>query len=735
MNEQNKLIIDKVRTTAVKSLADKVVRAIDEASRELAKSVQTGTTNIYMERASIAERFSKKLNAGFHVLTGERDRKRGGLDYSSLSLVEEEDLEAIIALEGMVAHARNTDISEYLSFTTRLNTLFYGVVIDESNNPLDPEQIGEAFRDAMRPIKMDARSLLVIYRNFNTCVFHELEQVLEQANDILIEHNIIPNLDIAARNKKLQQRKRDLDRPSTNAVERAFLAKEEEKRISRTQSSEMLNMLRTLMQGVAGGPAAAGVQGGAGAGPGAVAHLVTPAKFDPGMTIGGKKVQVVPHDKLFEMLSALDMTLMAVEADTSRLDLTEALEQKLREGERPGVLHAIDSPSAEIIDLVSMLFKAIWNDPALPVPIKELIGRLQVTVVKLALTDPAIFNNHQHPIRVMINEFSLAGIGWTEMEKLAEDPVYRKMRNLITRAITDYKGDVALFQDLLDDFRDFQKDQLTGSALAEQMILGSGERHQRLEEIKSYVKQKIQERILDQKLDPLVDELLTTHLQKFLVKLVLKEGPGGPGWKPVINTIDVLLWTVQPVKQDGDRRRFDKINPRLVTNLGKALKIAGLSQSETDELLAGLRNVQLASFETGKAPMAGKDADEDFVSIFGDEEVVIVAAPDLPPLAADDEHLRQVDHLPVGIWVEFKGDENSGIRCTLAARIDTIDKFVFVNRQGVKVVEKSRMGLARELKQGTVKLISDGPLFERALETVFSGLRDSGERQAAAAAG
>jgi hypothetical protein len=104
--------------------------------------------------------------------------------------------------------------------------------------------------------------------------------------------------------------------------------------------------------------------------------------------------------------------------------------------------------------------------------------------------------------------------------------------------------------------------------------------------------------------------------------------------------------------------------------------------------------------------------------------VVAAAVEEVQPLPDNDEHLQEVDRLPVGIWVEFKGTDEQSIRCTLAARIDTIDKLVFVNRQGVKVVEKSRMGLARELKQGSVKIISDHPLFDRALESVICTLRD-----------
>ena len=98
---------------------------------------------------------------------------------------------------------------------------------------------------------------------------------------------------------------------------------------------------------------------------------------------------------------------------------------------------------------------------------------------------------------------------------------------------------------------------------------------------------------------------------------------------------------------------------------------------------------------------------------------------ELPLLPRNDPHLRQVDKLPIGIWLEFKGAAGQPIRCTLAAKISSIDKMFFVNRQGVKVIELTRMQLARELKAGSVKIVSEGALVDRAMESVISNLRES----------
>jgi hypothetical protein len=92
-------------------------------------------------------------------------------------------------------------------------------------------------------------------------------------------------------------------------------------------------------------------------------------------------------------------------------------------------------------------------------------------------------------------------------------------------------------------------------------------------------------------------------------------------------------------------------------------------------------------------------------------------------LADDDPGLLQVDKLRVGTWVELQENEEFKLRCKLTAIIETSGKYVFVNRTGMKVLEKTRMGLAVEFRRGTVRVLDDTLLFDRALDSVVTNLR------------
>ena len=136
--------------------------------------------------------------------------------------------------------------------------------------------------------------------------------------------------------------------------------------------------------------------------------------------------------------------------------------------------------------------------------------------------------------------------------------------------------------------------------------------------------------------------------------------------------------------------RFVKVRPRLLLNLGKALEVAGIEKAEAEAALKELQRVQEACFQ--QRPAVAQSEVEAIIDAAKTKPQAVIVQAKLP---ANDQHMLEVSKFPIGIWLEFQSQGEQTIRCTLAAKIDTIEKYVFVNGQGVKVIEKSKTGLAR----------------------------------------
>ena len=720
------------------ALCSLVEEALDGACKDMRDQTSTAIDGktLLNESDKVLARFKQQLEKNFTELVKFSSRMdldiSSTLDFGNLRLIEEDDLEAIIAMEGMIAHARNTDIEQYLCYTTRLDKLIPQTKIDESNDPMDPGQIGEAFKNALQPSGLRPNALRLAYRYFNNKVFHGLETVLVQANAILVGHGILPELDIAARSREATKNKRGKPRSKTDPVERAFSKGDEEPSRSSSRNKEIFSIMQRLMHTSASteGAVAASNAGGASAVGAAAPSSVAPmsnvaawGSLQSGIMVGEQKVEVVAGDKLIGLLSSLEnnMATGIEPVSGSKADLSEIIAQQLKALSDKQTLQAIDRTSSDIISVVTLLYEAIWEDATVPIPVKELIGRTQITVLKIALQDPGFFDSDEHPAQVLLNTLAISGISWTETDGVADDPLYVKMQEVITRLIAEGSNKPELIEEILEDFRDFERRQLREAQAVENRLKDADERTERLEEVRLYARQKIEERILDSETPGIVKEFLLIKFHKFLVHVILREGPGGASWKPIMNTIDVLLWTVDGERSSADLERFNRIKSRLLMNLGKALEVAGFKKKEINKSLKNLLKLQESFFQPEETVVSESAEDLGFEDWLADAKPIVDQH--MPDLHETDEHMQQVSKIPIGIWMEFQGEGDQATRCTLAAKIDTIDKYIFVNAHGVKVIEKSRMGLARELKDGTVKVISEAPLIDRAMETVIGKLR------------
>tara|TARA_B110000858_G_scaffold3502_1_gene4082 strand:- start:60852 stop:63113 length:2262 start_codon:yes stop_codon:yes gene_type:complete len=752
-----KEVVDKVRLVAVRALTRNVVSTLENSTLQIeAQAMQF--TNVQLppireESRAIAERFMTNLNDYFDALTMFKSKEEDVSDYDKLSLVDHDYLEAIIAMEGMVNHARNSDKQQYLSFTTRLDSIFPNLTIDETNNPLDPEQIGDCFNESIRPLGLKAHYLLTIYREFNKAVFHNLEEVLAEANGVLIDIGVMPNLDVKARNRELAKQKREVERTAERAAaeaelnaapriveerrpapENSFVAEAPhtapapapapsnkteitrniEKKVEEAKpeqsNAEMFAMMQTLVKGLAT------QQSGQSSLPVNI-PVATPSGDNPDTNLQAenenlKQQQAQLMSVLNDLQSRLSLGETLASGQTSAsaaTNINESISRTLEESSTSGDIGAIDVQSSDVINLVTLLYKAIWNDASLPLVMKELIGRTQISIMKVALSDIEFFDDEQHPGRVILNEFAMAGIAWTEQKSLESDPVFLKVRELVEQLLAEQNADRNFIQHLINELRKFKSQFSKIDAVLEQRMRETEDHSEQLDDVHEFVRQKLNERVLRDDLDPSIQNLLKTHFHEFLVKLVLKEGPSGSSWKPVMSTIDVMLWTVKADKQPGDKSRFEKINPRLLDNLEKALEIGGASKSKRTKILRQLKQVQQYSFHV--AEIRGG---ETLRSVSNTGSSSSAAAPlresrEPRPLPRDDTYLRRVDKLPIGTWLEFKGAAGVPVRCTLAAKIDSIDKLFFANSEGEKVVELTRMRLAQELKAGSVKIVSEGP--------------------------
>lgn len=203
---------------------------------------------------------------------------------------------------------------------------------------------------------------------------------------------------------------------------------------------------------------------------------------------------------------------------------------------------------------------------------------------------------------------------------------------------------------------------------------------------------------------------------------------------------------------DQDRSRLREMTPELERMLRSGLSATGLHDGYLDELwgeVKGIYEQQIAGQPVTAAAAAPAEAplEEDalrirFASSRSGEEVVFDAATTRDQSLVSDEvsmqaletWLRIARALKTGTWFEFVKDDGSRERAKLLW-ISTIRAlYLFVNRNGIKIAEKTATELAEELKGQRTVILEQVALVDRALDAILARLRTSGPDAAAAGA-
>jgi len=734
-----------VRDKAAQQLKTALQALFDNADDTLFEMADRATSNaeqnaffeamrdLRLKRKNIERGFLQKVFESFATLNQYEIGKPASLDavsFDTLSLVQDDALEESVALDAMVAKVVSRDGTALSHLTTRLNAMV-SKKLDDKSNPVGPTSLCEFFLDACSSLGVEIRVKLIILKLFEKYVLSDLDQLYAEANQALIAAGVLPEL-------KSAPARRNPSRASAPAgAVRQDASSELSAEFADEGVQEVFGALQELLSQARGS---------------AIPRRNRPADAMP-----------ISSNDLMRLLSHMQQRAPAQVSDD--FDLREQLEGLLtRASAKAGKARVVGEVDEDVINLVSMLFEFILDDRTLPDSLKALIGRLQIPMLKVAVIDKTFFSRGSHPARRLLNEIASAALGWGEQDDAQRDSLYQKIEQVVQRLLNDFVDDPVIFSELLAEFLAFTGDERRRSELLEQRTRDAEEGSAKAAMARREVEQALNERLLGKTLPEVVVRLLQEAWSKVLMLTCLKHGVESAEWQAALATMDDLVWSVELHEEPEARMRLLEMVPGLLKALREGMASAAFDPFSTGEFFSQLEALHVQAFQRfkrslpeehpqGDAP-ALAEIDEEQRAALAEagielpllelpatevveepamvevvEEIILLAPGELraaepeASLPDDDESLLQVDNLRVGSWVEFQEDEEHKLRCKLAAVIKPTGKYIFVNRTGMKVLEKTRMGLAVEFRRNAIRLLDDALLFDRALESVIGNLR------------
>jgi hypothetical protein len=694
---------------------DTLFEMADKAKNNVEQSTYfEAMRDLRLKRKSIERGFLEKFFEAF-VRIGQYENADASLldpvSYDKLALVPNDELERTVALDAMVSKVYKRDGVALSQLTTRINILVPRR-LEDSGNPLGPSLLCDFFLQAGRSLGVDIKVKLIIFKLFEKYVLSETDHLYADANQLLIASGVLPDL-------KAVPARRAADRAgaATNAPARTGPASDA---LPLSSGGERLSSLDDGVQEVF-----SALQG--------LLHdlrgSVAP-KLDDTATADAQPISTNDLLRLLSHLQQYVPSPQAVETPPDDYNLRQQLEQLLtRVSVKSGKFRVVGSIDEDVINLVAMLFDFILEDRNLPDSLKALIGRLQIPMLKVAVVDKSFFSRANHPARRLLNEIASAAMGWSNRDDYQRDALYSRIEQIVQRLLNDFVDDPALFSELLVDFLAFNNDERRRSELLEQRTRDAEEGRARAELARHIVEQELNKRLLGRTLPQVVVQLLQEAWSRVLLLICLKHGASSDEWRAGLQTMDDLIWSVEPHDGPEARMRLLELVPGLLKALRDGLASSAFDPFATSQFFSQLEVLHVQAFQRGSAPADANSAAWDNALVEVLEEIVLAGPTDPQPvespvrLADDDSSLLQVDKLRPGCWVEIQEDAENKLRCKLTTIIEQTGKYIFVNRTGMKVLEKTRMGLAVEFRRGTIRLLDDALLFDRALESVVTKLR------------
>ncbi|MBK1695230.1 hypothetical protein CKO09_10860 [Chromatium weissei] len=483
-------------------------------------------------------------------------------------------------------------------------------------------------------------------------------------------------------------------------------------------------------------------------------------QLDPRTMPGVGMVQIAPQAQQDNLLRQIRATPMASHA------------------------HPMD---AMTIDIVSMLFDAIFNDPDLPATLRAEIAKLQIPVLKVALIDKTFFSDRKHPTRRLLDTIANSGIGRGEQD---ESRLTTEICAIVDTVVSEFDSDTQIFSEQLQRLELFlSEEELRARNKAEQMVsqLASVERKEvALLRANSAVQSR-----RERPMPPLISDFLERHWRLVLVDIDLRNADNSADWQEAVTLMDDLIWSVELKTSAAERERLLALLPNLLKRLRQNLEQLKLDEA-WDAFFRELIRLHMAALRAEPTPVAPAAtsvatpistpvpvstpisavaptpvappsnvapapiaAPPPIISLSKQDIAPIppviplapatpippiVAAPIAPPLpptpvaasvaaplveTPQDPHLRLVQALDVGAWIEFQSLRGTRNTLRLNWVSDLKRVYLFTNRQGENAMTLAATSLADHLRKGTARLLSQNPLTDRAVAQVLEKFKAS----------
>ena len=423
-------------------------------------------------------------------------------------------------------------------------------------------------------------------------------------------------------------------------------------------------------------------------------------------------------------------------------ELAKAI-KTLNQGGNGGRLHRHD---ASVFQVVENIFSSFGQSMVVAPEVQQVINRCEVPMLKLALKKPLILEQENHPIRRLFNEMAKYAIG-LEQGDCEDNKIYQQMLTLSETMLAESFDEHNLAQ-ILSEFMSFIDRDRHATSLAEEQEVERVAAQEKVNWARTRVEEEIAKRMVGKNHPQGVIDFVQRSWCVVLYMAHQRDGEGGADWQVGVKLLDNLLYLARRQPSDKDLKYRRELIRHIDMRLGhistdiaqRSLQIEQLSEAlgiaECPQQPAAVTEIapvtrkwakKITKFRKSGRQAEGKLVDE-VTRVLMSAVKTELPGRNISQLVHDAETIDSVAQsrlmaMQKGCWIELGGDIKAHKRGKLAGIVGPSWKYVFVDNNGKLIAERDRARLAVDLLNGTVTVLDNSHLFDKAIKKAISQIK------------
>ncbi len=342
--------------------------------------------------------------------------------------------------------------------------------------------------------------------------------------------------------------------------------------------------------GAAGGPAGALAGGAAGGGGGSSGPSGPVSQISPAL---GLAIQVVTKSV------QRHTDTIAGQPDQSPAGLINDLNRGKQQLKRV----AATPTERATIEIVALLFQAILTEERLPAAIRVWFARLQMPVLRVAVSEPDFFATANHPARALIDRMGACVMGFVSTSPEQEDALHREIKRVVQVVEAYPDTGRRVFQTVLSEFERFLESYFRDQNQASRKGVSLAQQVEQRETWAIQYTIELRKMLEGVPVHDGVREFLFKVWADVLAHAAVQTSPGSDDTRTLKAAATDLVWSASAKTTREERAEVLKRLPPLLKTVREGMARAGLPLDKQDQHIQRLNQALAAAFTARSAPL------------------------------------------------------------------------------------------------------------------------------------